>query len=167
MKRVRPGIPDGVKIQVCERQFSASIVRAEGAPPPSIPDHLGLCQGFAAHHLGCEISELRYDHVPALRTRKYRPRKGRPVASWYSPNANDPEHIVVRSNHSHHIKTNVRGDGAQHPDRVLIKRERRREKLIRKVALSLALPAHVQRKNRPPKRKWPSRPFPTHRRRFQ
>ena len=81
-----------------------------------------------AASLGADPGEsLHLDHNPALRTRPYNPRV-KNVAARYTPNANDPEYLIYRTQHAHHIKTNVRGDGAQHPDRVLIKRERKRER---------------------------------------
>lgn len=95
-----------------------------------------------AMRLGCEVIELRLDHDPALGAReKIFDSNG--VVVRYIPDANDPEHLFYRTNVSHHIKTNVRGDGAQHPDRVLIKKQRRRERGTKKKAKS----------------RWPSRPL--------
>jgi hypothetical protein len=89
--------------------------------------------------LGCKVKELRLDHDPALATRM---KTGQGKHTVYYPEANDPEHLIYRTAHGHHLKTNVRGDGAQYPDRVLIKRERNRNKP----------------KSRP-KTKWGSRPL--------
>lgn len=79
---------------------------------------------------GCTVADLHLDHDPALATRKKIYRCGLHVG--YEPDANDPEHLRFRPHGSqfegsHHIKTNVRGDGAQHPDRVLIKKNKRLE----------------------------------------
>jgi len=90
-----------------------------------------------AEILGCEVKDLCLDHDPALATRR---KKGEGRKTVYIPDANDPEFLIYREKHAHHIKTNIKGDGAQYPDRVLIKRARgNRVK---------------------PKRKWPTRPFP-------
>jgi hypothetical protein len=90
--------------------------------------------------LNCGIKDLRLDHDPALATRE---QTGEGKDTVYHPGANNPAFLIYREKHAHHIKTNVRGDGAQFPDRVLITRERRRRK----------------GKRAKPKRKWPSRPF--------
>lgn len=81
---------------------------------------------FAAT-LGCDGKDLHLDHDPALGARE------KVYDGWhqhigYIPDANDPEFMRYREKHAHHIKTNVRGDGAQHPDRVLIKKNRRQER---------------------------------------
>lgn len=97
-----------------------------------------------AEVLRCDRKDLRLDHDPALRirtfdeTRYHRIMKAfrekkltnrerwRRVAACYTPNANDWTHLRYREDH--HIKTNVHGDRGQFPDRVLIKRERKRER---------------------------------------
>lgn len=95
--------------------------------------------------LGCPARDLALDHDPALGAReKVFNAAGDHIG--YVPAANDPEHLIYREKHAHHIKTQIRGDGAQRPDRVLIKRNRKLE----------------QKPNMKPKRKQkiPSRPFP-------
>lgn len=67
--------------------------------------------------------KLHLDHDPPLAARE---RKGEGKKTVYKPDANDPNYLLYRGKHAHHIKTQVKGDGAQYPDRVLIKRERRR-----------------------------------------
>lgn len=104
--------------------------------------------GKLATLLGCEVKDLRLDHDPALATRQ---RKGEGKNTVYSPAANNPEFLIYREKHAHHIKTNVRGDGAQYPDRVLIKRERRRTRP------KSALDKWADAKRRAAKRKWPNR----------
>ena len=105
-------------------------------PRPHIPDSIRLkvalrqLFGAAPAHL---------DHNPPLAVRDKIMRDG--IVIGYKPDANDPDYLVWRTADDHRMKTNVRGDGAQYPDRVLIKRERRRNK-VRVV------------------RKIPSRPFP-------
>lgn len=130
--RPRPTIPLAVRVQVADRQC-----RRHGISPLSptstaaaIPRRLSDRLAFALHSLfGDERPHL--DHDPPLRVRAYNPRV-KDVAARYTPNANDPNHLIYRTAHEHRIKTNVRGDGAQHPDRVLINRERDRERNKRK-----------------------------------
>lgn len=84
--------------------------------------------------LGGEPAHL--DHNPPIRVRPYNKRI-KDIAARYTPNANDPEYLLWRTETDHKFKTNVHGDGAQFPDRVLINRERARE-----------------RKDQPKKSKW-------------
>lgn len=93
--------------------------------------------------------KLHLDHDPPLAARP-RFRHGLGKKTYYEPDANDHAHLIYRGAHAHHIKTNVRGDGAQHPDRVLIKKERRRR----------------EGKRAKPKRKWRTRPFPKSKRKI-
>ncbi len=132
MKRPRPYIPLAVRVEVALRQIK------QVAEPPmrfgrSDKDYLVvlLCLLFA-------VEPCHLDHDPPLRVRRFNKRTGK-----YTPDANDPNHLFYRTKDDHGIKTNVRGLRGQHPDRVLIKRERRREK---------------PKKKRP--HKWASRPFP-------
>jgi hypothetical protein len=136
----RPYIPLKVRIQVAERQLADAMERpVVWLVPFSDTEKLKLMLMVL---FGCRIPQL--DHDPPLGARMWRIawKNGKQV-TLYSPDANDPAHLVYREKHEHHIKTNVRGEHGQHPDRVLIKRERRRK-----------------RKNIRPKRKIPSRPFP-------
>jgi len=94
---------------------------------------------------------LHLDHDPPLATRPLM-HKRKTGTIVYKPDANDPDHLIYRGKQAHKIKTNVRGDHGQHPDRVLIKKERRRREGPKK-----------KRKTRWPKRKlvsrstWPKR----------
>jgi hypothetical protein len=150
MRLYRPGIPIEVKVRVVLRQLGelwpddviAQYRRNLGAFHKDILVQL-------ARLLCCDVKDLRLDHDPALATRMRRTVGKKTV---YSPDANSVAHLLYREKHDHHIKTNVRGDGAQYPDRVLITRERRRLKKKTK--------PKVSRKIITPKRKWPSRPFP-------
>lgn len=113
MKRVRPAIPDGVRIHVLLMQQ----LRAGNNPFPN------------SRHEGESLRDMRKrlertffgdvavecDHVPRLEKRPYNPRV-KNVAARYTPNANDPLHLVYRTKQDHHIKTNVRGDGAERSD---------------------------------------------------
>lgn len=78
-----------------------------------------------AELLGCDAREIDYDHDPPLGAREKVFSHG--VHVEYSPRANDPDHIVARPRSVHKFKTNVRGEHGQHPDRVLIKKNRRIE----------------------------------------
>jgi hypothetical protein len=79
--------------------------------------------GKLADLLGCTIKDLHLDHDPPLAARE---RGGQGKWTVYRPAANDPEYLVYRPKVEHQIKTNVRGEHGQYPDRVLIKRERKR-----------------------------------------
>jgi hypothetical protein len=85
-------------------------------------------------------TKLHLDHDPPLAARKKIKRGG--IVVGYEPDANDPDYLTYRTADDHRLKTNVRGDGAQYPDRVLIKKIRR-----------------IERPRPKRKYKWPSRPF--------
>ena len=134
MRLHRPYIPLRVRVAVAERQLRE---RGLGIPvcDASLAKHL-------AYHLAVLFGDRRYhlDHDPPLAARR---RKGEGRNTVYTPDANDPKHLRYMDADEHRIKTNVRGDGAQHPDRVLIKRARRAE----------------NPKRTPPKKRWGSRPL--------
>lgn len=105
-----------------------------------------------AQLLRCDPLDMHLDHDPALGAREKVFRGG--VHVGYRPDANDPEYLVYRTEADHKRKTNLRGDGAQHPDRVLIKKQRRREREA-EVALGLRKPkpkAKIRSANR-----WPTK----------
>lgn len=115
-----------------------------------------------ATSFGCDVKDLRLDHDPPLAARP-KSRRGLGKKTYYIPDANDPAHLFYRPHGpehagSHLIKTNVRGDHGQHPDRVLIKKARRLERGPRPKR-----PSNFSPKVRPAKRKWPNRPFPKRR----
>lgn len=156
----RPHVPIEARCRVVLRQLGDMLAddtilwgkTAHGGLGAILDDRLGKL----AVLLNCEVKELRLDHDPALAIRKklYRTPNGGHVWSWeilkdagevvrYEPDANDPAHLRYRphaAQHagSHHVKTNIRGDGAQHPDRVLIKRLRRRTKAVSRKRRSTA-----------------------------
>lgn len=147
----RPHVPVEVRCRVAMRQLGEmwpdNVIEAVRAMRGgSLGALLSVLLAKLAGLLGCDVEDLRLDHDPALATRMRRTRAGKTL---YSPDANDPAHLIYRTAHAHLIKTNVRGDAAQHPDRVLIKRARRKNRIGIKAA-----------KKDSPKRKWPSRPFP-------
>ncbi len=133
----RPHIPLEVRCRVALRQLGEmwpDEIIEEARLRRDCPAHLRPMMGFAgllrrllsrlADCLGCEPKDLRLDHDPALATRQNRTL---PIGlTIYYPDANDPAHLIYREKHAHHIKTNVRGEHGQHPDRVLIKKERKR-----------------------------------------
>jgi hypothetical protein len=122
----RPHIPVEVKCRVVLRQMgelwpNEVIGGTRGSLQVLLKDQLE----HLAALLGCAPKDLRLDHDPALAVRDKWPLKGKPNRWAYHPDANDPEFLIYRTAHDHHLKTNVRGDGAQFPDRVLIKRARK------------------------------------------
>lgn len=142
----RPSIPVAVKCRVAMRQLG------ELWPDEALKANEGGLQAFLdrlLHKLREILNEkkLHLDHDPALAARQ---RKGEEHDTIYTPAANDPDYLIYRGKHAHHIKTNVCGDGAQHPDRVLIKKERHRREGKRMKA----------------KRKWRTRPFPKSKRKI-
>lgn len=163
----RPHIPLRIRVQVAERQLKQA-----GIAPIStekLSTFLFLALDALARHIGCERQELRLDHDPALGAR---PKTGEGKRTRYTPDANDPDALRYRPHGpefeaSHLIKTNIRGDHGQHPDRVLIKKERRRQK-----AEAEGLDKNVKKKRRDlrsgsahshahkPKTKWAKRAFP-------
>lgn len=154
MRRIRPGMPPiSIQIAVAERQARqhdpAEIINAI-MQKPSTAERLNY---LLALLFGEDGETAHLDHNPALRVRVYNPRI-KDTAARYTPHAHNPDFLIWRTKHAHHIKTNVRGDGAQFPDRVLIKRERRREKATRaEPTKSPRLPSRA--KLRTPKRAWP------------
>jgi hypothetical protein len=138
MKRPRPHVPLSVCIQVAGRQIvehgilaKVQLMVLELSPTPRILLALMLSALF-------DKEPVHLDHDPPLRVRAFNEKTGE-----YDPPANSPDHLVYRTAAAHRFKTNVRGEGAQYPDRVLILRARRRDKPKRKRS-----------------RKIPSRPFP-------
>lgn len=131
---LRPPIPVEVKCRVTLRQLGEmwpdDLIEEWRYDRRKRARNLSKLLAFSLSRLAalltCEIADLRLDHDPALGARQKVFRKG--VHVGYVPDANDPEHLIYREKHAHHIKTNVRGDGAQHPDRVLIKKNRRIER---------------------------------------
>jgi hypothetical protein len=130
-----------------------------------------LAKGF-----GCEVKDLRLDHDPPLALR-VQERRGLGRKTYYTPDANDPEHLVYRPHGaqfdgSHDVKTRIRGEHGQFSDVVLIKRQRRRERQPTERQRRFAELREQQKKIRRELRKklkgkagkrpgglWPSRPF--------
>lgn len=135
----RPPIPIEVKLRVLLRQRGEMFVDEVVERAKKLRNMSSLVafhMAGLAQELGLTTTrDLRLDHDPALGLRKkwgtgryIGHGKNRIEVVVYTPKANDPEHLLYRTNHGHHIKTNVRGDGAQFSDTALMKRERRRVK---------------------------------------
>lgn len=126
----RPHIPLSVRVEVVDRQlrqFGGTLKRVGKA---TLRDTLDVGLWVLAGNLGCDISDLRLDHDPALGAR---PKIVDGDKMIYSPDANDARYLEYiphgpEFDGSHLIKTNVRGRHGQHPDRVLIKKQRRIER---------------------------------------
>lgn len=128
--RPRPAIPVSTKLAVAGRHLIdagvnifADYFRVDGETHSMLLERRLV---RLADCLGCPRKDLRLDHDPPLRWRRYDPRV-KNVAARFQPNANSPEHLIYRTKEDHHRKTNIRGDGAMFADRVLIARERKRE----------------------------------------
>lgn len=136
MRLPRPHVPLEVRCRVALRQtgasaeFAENVIRYHRRDPraPAGTTGFGRLLRIAlkqlAEKLGCPMRDLRLDHDPALGLRKKIRRGGKIVG--YVPHANDPNSLLYRSKDGHHVKTNVRGDGAQRSDTARMKRERRR-----------------------------------------
>lgn len=171
-KLYRPSIPVKIKCRVALRQLDYSANERDEIIRGSNRRHAGLLVSLLdrlAQKMGCEVSQLRLDHDPALGAR---PKTGDGKQTRYTPDANDPDALRYRPHApefegSHLIKTNVRGDHGQYPDRVLIKKEKRRQK-----AEAEGLDKNMKKKRRDlrsgsthngahkPKTKWAKRAFP-------
>lgn len=158
----RPTIPIEIKCRVLLRQVGELwIDEAVAAHRGALSTFLTQLRLKLAELLNCEPDDLRLDHDPALATRQ---RIGDGKKTIYAPDANDPDYLIYREKHAHHIKTNIRGDGAQYPDRVLIKRERRHRQ-GEKHPLEIVAKSFRSKKSTWPKRKLQSgkRPWPKRR----
>lgn len=129
-KLPRTAIPVEVKCRVALRQLGYPIDLIDAAiriNKRSIGKFLAGLLPNLALALHCEVKELRLDHNPALGLReKIRNEAGDIIG--YIPHEHSVDDLLYRSQHAHHIKTNVAGDGAQFSDTVLMKRERRRQR---------------------------------------
>lgn len=113
----RPYIPLKVRLQVAERQ-----VGFKPCPEATASSRL---QGILMMLFGDSPAHL--DHDPPLAARKKIKNKAGEIIG-YRPAANDPNYLIYRTAGAHRLKTNVRGEHGQHPDRVLIKKNRKIER---------------------------------------
>lgn len=160
-------IPTAIKLTVALRQINPTGDLA------AIDQHVDECRRqrrlgkrlaqvkeSLAAKFGCAVADLRLDHTLALENRTKVFKNG--IHVEYEPRASDPSWLMYRPHgaefiESHLIKTNVRGDGAQHSDRAMaaknknIARNRdlkRRKAKLRSRGFQKGL-----------KRKWPKRKF--------
>lgn len=127
MRLPRPYISMSVRCRVALRQLEISSPGdARKLKQRGLGVYLSELLKKLAEQLGCDVSELRLDHAPALALRKRVFRNGLHVD--YVPPCDSPNDLIYRSLGAHLVKTNHHGDGAQHPDRVLIKKARRQER---------------------------------------
>lgn len=153
--RLRPYIPYWIRIQVAERQCRnfcddevVSIMMACDERKPAkerLRNLLGLLFGNEPYQL---------DHNPALILRDFSAKTQR-----YTPDANDPDFLLYRSKHGHHIKTNVKGDGALRSDTAARMHQRRmdenRGKRKRRPKIRIKSRGFTKSQKRP----WPKRGF--------
>ncbi len=165
----RPPIPIETKCRVALRQLGEMfiddvIVANRFVPRDTRHRSLGRLLDeklvALAELLKCEVSDLRLDHDPALGARP-KHRRGLGKKTYYIPDANDPAHLFYRPHGpqfegSHLIKTNIRGDHGQHPDRVLIKKARRAERGPKPKRGPKMQGRGFEKKTKP---KWPKRQF--------
>lgn len=158
---LRPHIPIETRCRVVLRQlgemWTSDVLRVwQGHFGSLLADRLAKLAAL----LHCEVKDLHLDHDPALAAREKVFKKGEHVG--YRPDANDPEHLYYREAAAHRVKTNVRGLHGQHPDRVLIKKQRRREKNRAASTVPPRKPSYVNRRAPfagKPKAKLASRPL--------
>lgn len=177
----RPHIPLKVRLKVIKRQIAqragdGMLLAIEAAARRSNPRNVGFIPTDAIYLdallvalseiIGCEVSELRLDHDPALGARK---KTGEGKRTVYDPPANDPDHLFYRphgAQHegSHDVKTRIRGDHGQYSDIVLIKRQRRRERAAVNETVKKKRPdlrkSSAHNGTHKPKTKWAKRTFP-------
>ena len=157
----RPYIPLSIRVQVAERQFivatACGFTNAFGIPTPisEIREKWAKNNSAMLKHMLTTMfgdQKVHLDHDPPLGARKKVFKRG--VHVDYDPPANDPRYLVYRLAVDHRTKTNVRGEHGQHPDRVLIKKNRRLEE-----RQSGKVPPRRKAKIAQRKNPWPSRPF--------
>ena len=170
MRRVRPYIPLEVRVEVAERD--AFYLMSEGVvSPATMVDYRFLKDGKSLRWRLSNLIEilehahgekLQLDHDPALILRQYKVDRRKPEAAWYTPNANDPAHLIYRPEREHDQKTFGRRADAEKTvttkgsDIWLKSKFRRLESPSKKPRAKIA-----QRKKPWPKgRKLPARPFP-------
>ena len=153
MKLYRPAIPLEVKCQVVLRQlgglFPEETLQA-AKKDRCLGRVLNVWLSEFAQIIGCEVSELRLDHDPPLALRPQE-RRGLGRKTYYTPDANDPEHLFYRphgAQHagSHDVKTRIRGEHGQFSDIAMIKRQRRRERPAKRKAKIPSRPFQKRKK---------------------
>ena len=156
----RPHIPLEVRCRVALRQLGTfwpdEAIDARRRTAGGLGAYLSELLDKLAGTLGCETKDLRLDHMPALAIRDKIFRNG--IHVDYDPPCDSIDDLIYRTNIAHLVKTNHRGDHGQHPDRVLIKKQRRLERPPKpkrggKIASKASWPKQTLRG----KSKWPKR----------
>lgn len=114
---LRPHVPLKIRCKVIARQIGDTVARG------NYQRQLDSMLFVLACALGCFVGDLQLDHDPALENRPFNKRTQK-----YKPDANDPDYLIYREKHAHHIKTNVRGDGAQLSDAGIARKRKRAER---------------------------------------
>lgn len=159
--RPRPYIPMAVRVQVAERQFCAKEAAcgrrwSPGDRAEERSNKLQLALLLTALGGG---AKMELDHDPALILREFKADRRRPMAAWYTPNANDPNFLLYRPEGAHQQKTTGRKPGA--------------ERTVTTKGSDIGLKAKFARlekrtaKSRRPKAKIASRPFSSQKRSFR
>jgi hypothetical protein len=157
MKRPRPYIPLAVRVDVAERLFTLMLAdfkvpRANGALyQQALRSRATLSRRLRLLLTAIfSLREVQLDHDPALILREFNPRTGK-----YTPDANDPDHLVYRAKDEHQQKTTGRKPGAL--------------RTVTTKGSDIGLKTKFARLERKPKRKAkiPSRPFSTQKRKFR
>lgn len=156
----RPHIPFDVRCRVALRQLGEMwpdrvIAENKGRYGPLLDELITRLARLLSDE---EIVELQLDHDPPLGAREKRYGGGLSPMTRYTPDANDPEHLIYRLKVAHGIKTRVRGEHGQYSDLALIKRARRREKKVEKKRHVWRSTGLGKKKTRP-KTRWPKRSF--------
>lgn len=150
MKRPRPHIPLSVRVQVAERQMAYTgspfwlLYLSAMTGPQKLGEPWSLTRRLRVL-LGDLFSDGDYqlDHDPALILRRFSERTGK-----YTPAANNPDFLVYRQKDDHLQKTTGRKPGA--------------ERAITTKGSDVGLKTKfrkLERKDKKPKTRIPSRPF--------
>ena len=155
MSRRRPYIPLSVCVQVAERQVQVASPGFWRLYEATISQNAMLNTPLSMGHrlrllLGDLFPEGKYqlDHDPALILRKFRNDARLKPAARYTPNANDPVHLIYRDTADHLQKTTGRKPGAA--------------KTITTKGSDIGIKtkfAKLARRGKKPKSRIPSRPF--------
>lgn len=157
MRIPRPYIPLSVRLAVAERQLWELARKSWWA-------------GYLAHEdrpAGVKLKEcieklseilgdvLQLDHDPALILRKFHVDRRKPEAAWFTPNANDPNHLIYRPIGEHGQKTTGRKPGALKTATTLGSDIWLKTKFRRLEQPTKKRPAKIPARAKP----WPKRPF--------
>lgn len=102
MKRPRPYIPLSVRVQVVDRQLAERYGSLGTNLSASLSRRIATGLDFL------DIEHPQLDHDPALILREFNPHTGK-----YTPDANDPDHLIYREKGNHDEKTFGRKEGAE------------------------------------------------------